>query len=81
MCGRPSPHLHICVFAGDFEEARRSFGELGAPFFGYQYVRRLVLRAMEAATDKDRELASRLLSLLYGDGSLSHLQISELVWL
>lgn len=63
--------------AGDFGEARRSYGELGAPFFGYVYVRRLLQRAMEAVADTHREQASRLLSALYGDGSLSAAQVGK----
>jgi programmed cell death protein 4 len=52
------------------EEAALAFSELGAPFFAYEFVRRLLRAAMERE-NREREMASRLLSSLYGRGALS----------
>lgn len=49
----------------DYDECRLSLEELEAPSFGFEFVRRLVMLSMERS-DRDRELASRVLSFLYG---------------
>ena len=46
----------------DYDEIRRCYAELAAPFFGYEFVRRSLMTAMEK-TDKEREMASRMLSM------------------
>jgi programmed cell death protein 4 len=61
---------------GDLAEARLNFTELGAVFFSYVYVRRALLMAMGRG-NRERELVSRLLSQLYGDGRLSMEQVGK----
>lgn len=48
---------------GDVDEARRTYGELDTPFFGYEFVRRALQMACERS-DREREMASRLLSTM-----------------
>lgn len=55
---------------GDYEEVQACVPELGSVFFSYEFVRRLLMLAIEA-TDKEREMASRLLSLLHVSGDVS----------
>jgi MA3 domain len=54
----------------EFGEAEASVRELGAPFFRYELVKRVLLVAADLQ-DRERELASRLLSHLYGRGVLN----------
>jgi hypothetical protein len=60
----------------DFGEAERAVVELGAPFFRYELVKRVFLVALDGS-DRDRELASRLVSQLYGRRLLSMEQVAK----
>lgn len=53
--------------SGDADEVLSSLNELDEPEFNYEVVKRAITMAMDK-NDKERELASRLLSALYLDG-------------
>ncbi|CAI5726484.1 unnamed protein product [Peronospora destructor] len=55
---------------GDADEVLSSLNELDEPEFHYELVKRVITMAMDK-NDKERELASRLLSTLYMDGLTS----------
>lgn len=61
--------------SGDYDEIRRCYKELGSPFFGWEFVRRLLMLAMERS-EPQREAASRLLSVMYA-AELSMEQVRE----
>lgn len=67
--------LREFYLSGDYDEVRRCFDELATPFFGFEFVRRALMLAMEAG-DKEREAASRLLSAMYAN-ELSMEQIGK----
>ena len=58
--------LREFYLSGDYDEVRRCFDELATPFFGFEFVRRTLMMAMERG-DKEREMASRLLSVMYAN--------------
>ena len=63
LAGTPHPtalsHLHPPPHP---RHAHRCYVELAAPFFGYEFVRRSLIYALER-NDKEREMESRMLSM------------------
>jgi len=62
--------------SANYDEARAAFLAMRSSFFSYEFVKRAVTFSFDR-TDKEREVVSRLLSMLHGAGDLSMLNVGE----